>query len=196
MKPIAQQPTYPAARTVAVAVLLITLALATPSRAASMDHAPAPAAGTLPLHVMMAQASSTQAPAATSQAPTPATGTKGSRVNRVEARIADLHAKLKITPAQEAQWNAVTQVMRDNAKRMEVLTKARAENAKTMTAVDDLKSYSEIIAAHDEGLKTFIPAFESLYAGMSDEQKKTADDIFRNHSRSHMASKHTAPKSS
>ncbi|HXZ44837.1 MAG TPA: hypothetical protein VEH53_08390, partial [archaeon] len=88
------------------------------------------------------------------------------------------------------------QMMRDDARRMEALIKARSENARTMTAVDDLKSYSEIVAAHEEGLKKFIPAFEFLYASMSDAQKKAADDIFRNHRRSHMASKSTAPKSS
>ena len=56
-----------------------------------------------------------------------------------------------------------------------------------MTAVDDLKSYSEIADAHADGLKKFTPAFEPLYAGMSDAQKKSADTLFRQH-------KHTKSK--
>ena len=56
-----------------------------------------------------------------------------------------------------------------------------------MTAIDDLKSYSEIADAHADGLKKFIPAFEPLYAGMSDAQKKSADTLFRQHA--HMKAK-------
>ena len=110
-----------------------------------------------------------------------------SHVDRVEARIKELHATLHITQAQEGLWTNVTQVMRDNAQTMDALIKARADNAKTMTAVDDLKSYSDIAEAHAAGLKKFIRVFEALYASMSDAQKKNADTIFR--SRSHMRAK-------
>ena len=104
---------------------------------------------------------------------------KVSKVDRTETRIKDLQAKLKITPAQEDLWKKVTEVMRDNAKTMEALHLARVDKAKAMTPVEDLKSYSEIAQAHADGLKNFIPAFESLYASMSDEQKKEADTLFR-----------------
>ena len=111
-----------------------------------------------------------------------ATG-KASRPDRVEARIKELQTKLKITPAQEELWNNVTRVMRDNATTMEALTKTRSEEASTMTAIDDLKSYAEIVEAHADGIRKFIPAFEPLYAGMSDAQKKAADMLFRHHGR-------------
>jgi len=104
---------------------------------------------------------------------------KVSKVDRTEAHIKDLQTKLKITPAQEELWNKVTQVMRDNAKTMDTLIQARVEKAKTMNTVEDLKSYSEITQAHADGLKNFIPVFEALYAGMSDDQKKEADSLFR-----------------
>ena len=104
---------------------------------------------------------------------------RASKVDRTEAYIKNLQAQLKITPAQEELWNKLTQVMRDNAKTMDALTQARMEKAKAMTAVEDLKYYSEITQAHADGLKNFIPAFEALYASMSDEQKKDADTLFR-----------------
>jgi periplasmic protein CpxP/Spy len=104
---------------------------------------------------------------------------KASSEDRVETRIKDMHAKLKITQAQEDQWAKVAQVMRDNEKTIEPLIKARAENAKTMTAVDDLKSYAEITDAHADGIKKFTPVFATLYASMSDAQKKEADVLFR-----------------
>ena len=109
----------------------------------------------------------------------PARKARASKVDRTEARIKDLQARLKITPAQEELWNKVTQVMRDNAKTMDTLNQARFEKAKTLTAVEDLKSYSEIAQAHADGLKNFIPVFEALYASMSDDQKKDADTLFR-----------------
>jgi peptidoglycan-associated lipoprotein len=102
---------------------------------------------------------------------------KASRADRVEARIKDLHSKLKITSAEEEQWNKLAQVMRDNAAAMQPLIEARREKG-NMNAVDDLTSYSEIQDAHAAGLKNFIAAFEPLYASMSDDQKKTADQLF------------------
>jgi hypothetical protein len=166
MKSIATQFTVPAA------ALLTMFAFASPAR---------------PAQVLVAQATTPSAPAATS--PAPATKTAKSRGDRVEARITMLHAKLAITPAQEDLWKHVTEVMRENAQAMETLTKARADKAKTMTAVDDLTSYAELAEAHAAGLKKFVPAFEPLYASMSDAQKAQADTLFRGHGRGHMAAK-------
>jgi hypothetical protein len=100
-------------------------------------------------------------------------------IERVEARIKDLHAKLQITPAQEDLWKNVTTQMRDNAKIMDGLLRARFEKANTMSAVDDFQSYAETANAHAEGIKKFIPVFAALYNSMSDDQKKNADAIFR-----------------
>jgi len=110
--------------------------------------------------------------------------------DRVELRIKDMHAKLKITPAQEEQWGKVAQAMLDDAKTMDTLTQARIDHAKDMTAVDDLKSYGEITDAHAAGIKKLTPLFTDLYAGMSDAQKKEADTLFRHgeHKHSHKKS--------
>jgi len=104
---------------------------------------------------------------------------KATSAERVEARIKDMHAKLKITAAQEEQWAKVAKVMRDNEKVMEPLINARMEKYKTMTAIDDLKSYGEITDAHADAIKRFTPIFATLYAGMSDAQKKDSDTMFR-----------------
>ena len=102
-----------------------------------------------------------------------------SHLERTESRIKDLENALKITPAQQGLWTALTQVMKDNAKTLEDLIKARADKSKNMNAVEDLKSYSQYSEANVEGLKKFIPAFEALYNSMSDEQKKNADVLFK-----------------
>jgi hypothetical protein len=99
--------------------------------------------------------------------------------DRTELRIKYIHQKLKITPEQETLWSKVAQVMVDEAKTMDTLSQTRFEHAKSMTAVDDLKSYGEIADAHANGLKKLIPAFSELYVGLSDTQKKEADILFR-----------------
>lgn len=102
-------------------------------------------------------------------------------LDRVETRINDLHGKLHITAAQETQWTIVAQAMRDNAKSMDTLIKERSANAKTMTAIDDLRSYEKLAEAHEDGLKKFIPIFQVLYDSMSNDQKTSADAAFRKH---------------
>lgn len=100
-------------------------------------------------------------------------------VEHTEAQIKQLHDELKITEAQEVLWNNLTQVMRQNAKEMDALTKDRAETSKTMNAVEHMKFHSQVTEAQLNQQKKFIPPFEALYAGMSDEQKKSTDTIFR-----------------
>jgi protein CpxP len=163
---------HPAARGLAAAAFLVALALAlaSPLRAATADPAQSPAAPAAPLLV----AETTAAP----------TKPKQSRTDRVEAHIKRLHDQLAITTAQETQWSAVAQAMRDNAQTMQAAIAQRHEPG-TMTAIDDLKAYQAIADAHSQGLQKLIPAFEALYGTMSDAQKKNADTIFgqRRHGR-------------
>ena len=112
-------------------------------------------------------------------APVQAIAARASAEDRVEARITELRTQINITPAQESEWSKVTQVMRDNAKTQSALVKLRIENSKTMTAVEDIKSYGEIVAAHAEGIQKLTPVFEALYNNLSAAQKKEADEAFR-----------------
>ncbi|MDE2029694.1 MAG: Spy/CpxP family protein refolding chaperone [Alphaproteobacteria bacterium] len=96
----------------------------------------------------------------------------------VETRIADLHRKLDITKAQEADWKAVADTMRADAKTVHELIEARRKNADTMTAVDDLNSYAKIAEAHADGIQKLVPVFTKLYDSMTPEQKKNADKVF------------------
>jgi len=124
--------------------------------------------GTVP-DIALAQQSQAL-PAATSVAVT-------SKDVRVEAHIKSLHDRLKITSAEEPQWNEFANVMRENAERMREAVDERNE-ARGMSAVDDLKAYQTIADAHARGLEKLIPAFQTLYDSMSDDQKKNADAIF------------------
>jgi hypothetical protein len=127
----------------------------------------------------LAQApSATASPQGTTPAPTAAAKVKQSSIDRVEARITDLHKKLLVTADQESLWRDMAQVMRENEKKMRDGIAARSAKMKTMNAVDDLRSYQMITDEHADGLKRLIPSFEALYGKMTPTQQKNADRIF------------------
>lgn len=137
------------------------------------------AAGVLaaPLSVS-AQTSPPSTPQAAPSAPSSAESAPAKGSSGVDAHITKLHKQLKITAAQESQWNAVADIMRENAKQIDALASQRASKRASMSAVDNLRSYEEIADAHAEGLKKLVPAFSALYDTMSDAQKKNADAVF------------------
>jgi hypothetical protein len=94
----------------------------------------------------------------------------------VEANIATLRQRLQITPAQEGQFNAVANVMRENAR---AEAGAPQQPPAGASAVDDLRAYIRYSEVELAGLKKMLPALDALYATLSPVQKKTADAIFR-----------------
>jgi hypothetical protein len=96
----------------------------------------------------------------------------------VDKHIKDLHAKLKITPAEESQWAAVAQTMRDNVNELDKAIAKREAIVNNATAIDDLNAYGDIAQAHADGVKKLSTAFSPLYASMSDDQKQVADEVF------------------
>jgi membrane protein implicated in regulation of membrane protease activity len=177
MQRIFRQSAFPAARAIAAVAFLAAIGAAIPAVAAD-SQAPQ-------VRVVLAAADVAPASAAT-------TAVAARMDAKVEARIKDLHTRLAITATQEDSWGKVAQVMRDNEATMSTLIEARSGGAKTMTAVDDLKSYGQIAQAHADGIQKFAPVFGTLYDSMSSEQKANADSIFRDSGRK--AAKHMAAK--
>ena len=110
----------------------------------------------------------------------------------VDRRITDLHNKLHITSDQSQQWDQFTQVMRDNAKQLDQLYQDRAQKFDTMTAVDNMQSFATIEQQRAQDMQKLVPAFQALYASLSDQQKKTADQLFRNYAASAQAHRQAA----
>jgi periplasmic protein CpxP/Spy len=105
----------------------------------------------------------------------------------VEQRIASLHEQLGITSAQETQWNDFAQVMRDNASHMQQRLDQRSQGFGQMSAVQNLNSYAAIAEEHAQDMQRLASAFEPLYNSFSDEQKRTADQVFRYRPERHRA---------
>jgi periplasmic protein CpxP/Spy len=101
--------------------------------------------------------------------------------DRVEHHITRLHTQLQITPAQQTQWDQFAQVMRDNAQNMDQTIEQRGTGFASMNAADNMQSYAKIAQQHAEDTQKLATAFQTLYASMSDDQKKNADTVFRGH---------------
>jgi len=113
---------------------------------------------------------------------------------RVEARLAYLKTALKITDAQQAQWDAFANVMRKHAKSADERIKARqaqmAQRAegKRPTAIERLERRQERLATASARLNELLAAGKPLYAALSPEQQQIADKALA--SRGHGGSRH------
>jgi periplasmic protein CpxP/Spy len=137
------------------------------------------ASGTAAAPAAAPAASAPSAPAAA-----PAAGGK-KHGDEVEAQIKSLHDQIKITPAQEQQWDAFAQVMRDNAAKTRDAYKERGSKFSSMNADDSMKSYAALAQMHADNMQKLSTAFSTLYASLSDEQKADADAAFRYEHRKH-----------
>ena len=130
----------------------------------------------------LAAASVAGAGTARAQAPTSVPRpSPAAQSDQVETRITELHARFRITPAQEALWATFTKVMRDNSTRMGGLYLSR--NPQTLSAPDALAHYAAISRAHAEEIDNLIPPFGALYESMDTTQKKAADEAFHSFER-------------
>jgi hypothetical protein len=155
------------ARSVAIATLLGATILAAPLLAARADDGTSAPSQLSPTAVHPVAASA-------------ATDAVAQKAETVEQRITNLHAALKITPDQEPKWKNVAQTMRDNSAAMQKLSAEKTmQDPKSMTAVEDLKTYEKFAQVHVNGLKKLTSSFATLYKSMPDPQKKNADQVFR-----------------
>ena len=97
-------------------------------------------------------------------------------MDRVEKHIADLRLRLRITPAQQPQWDAFTGIMRQNAQHQEAL---HASGAAARSATDMLRAYAATLQGHAADMQRLVPAFDALYATMTPDQRAAADRVFQ-----------------
>ena len=98
---------------------------------------------------------------------------------RVEHRINELHAQLRITPTEWPQWDQFAEVMRENARDMDQIVIQRMQQFQSMNAMQNMQSYEQMAEAHAKHLQKLVTAFKALYDTMPDQQKRVADQVFR-----------------
>lgn len=121
------------------------------------------------------------------------TAAANSRQAKVEQRIRDMYATLRISKAQDAAWNVFAQVMLDNAQAMEATVQQNGGDRSKLSAPQILDNYATISAQHAQNVEKLSAAFNVLYATLSPEQKHAADEMFRN-SAQKRAEKHKQTK--
>jgi len=192
---------YSVFRIGALVVPFAALALSISSGTSAADSNSGRGIEILSPHTQLAQTAAPQSPGQPptgSQQKSKPSGKTVTPVEPIDTQIANLHKRLGITSAQEPMWADVAQAMHDEAKLTEAYFKQRAAAANSMTAIEDLNSYQQFAQTRADALKKIAASFETLYASMPDNQKKTADKVFRDfqrHGPRGSASKSAAPKS-
>ena len=107
-------------------------------------------------------------------------------IDRVEGRIAFLRAELKITDAQASAWNAFADALRANAKnlgevRASMMGKPGEVQQPSPTMADRLDRQEQWLLARLEGIRAMKAAFVKLNETLSDDQRKTANDLLAPH---------------
>ena len=104
----------------------------------------------------------------------------GMPFEHVEGRLAFLRTELKVTPQQEAQWNAFADAFRAVAKSAKDAMQQMMGGERPSSAAQRLERYERMLSFRLDAVRTVRAAFDPLYAALSDEQKKVADDLVSN----------------
>ena len=103
-------------------------------------------------------------------------------IDRIEGRIAFLRAELNITEAQASAWNAFADAMRSNAKKLaevraSMMAWLDAGQQQAPTMAERLDQQERSLLARLEGTRALKSAVTNLYGTLSEDQKKTANEL-------------------
>jgi LTXXQ motif family protein len=100
--------------------------------------------------------------------------------NHIEGRLAYTKAELKITDAQADLWNAYTTAARNNANAMHAhcTTMMSRGSGSASNLPERLDQHEQLMTAQLDAIRAMNKALKPLYAALSEDQKKTADQLF------------------
>jgi len=101
------------------------------------------------------------------------------RSARVERHLTDLRGRLRITAAQQPQWDGFAAITRENATEMHARFEARAARLPSMGAAENMVDFAEISQLHARQLSRLATSFTTLYAVLAADQQRDADALFR-----------------
>jgi hypothetical protein len=101
----------------------------------------------------------------------------------IDGRLAFLKTEIKITPDQEQLWDAFASTIRDNAQSMqdrcsEMMSQTENKDEQSWPPLPErLDKREQMLEAKLEALRSTNKALKPLYDALSDEQKKSADEL-------------------
>jgi hypothetical protein len=149
-------------RSIALPTILLALGMAAVATATLAQNAASPGPGTMPMmHGMMAQH-----------------GAMGMPFEHVDGRLAFLKTELKITDAQVPQWEKFAQSVRSVAQSVKgMMPQMMSGGGHPTNAPARLDGYEKMLTLRLDAVRTVRAAFDPLYAALTDEQKKVADEL-------------------
>ena len=108
-----------------------------------------------------------------------------------DARIAGLKAALKLTPAQEKNWPAVEQAVRDISKERIARREARRAARQPTDATERLRDRADALTNRAAALRRLADAEKPLYQSLDEAQKRRFDMALRFAARRHRVEPHT-----
>lgn len=97
--------------------------------------------------------------------------------DHIEGRIAFLKAEIGITEPQAAQWNAFADALRADADVMRRAHAAAAQADRSVSAPARLEAAVQRMSGRLDATKRLLAAEKPLYAVLSNDQKKMADEL-------------------
>ncbi len=111
----------------------------------------------------------------------PQWGGPDAMAERIDGRLAFLKAELKITDAQTPAWNKLAEAIRKSvATRTERMRGKWSGDDKAKTLIERLDAHEQFMTARLDEIKQIKTALSELYQGLSESQKKEADEIVLN----------------
>ena len=107
-------------------------------------------------------------------------------IDRIEGRIAFLRAELKITETQASAWNAFADALHTNSQKLgqvraSMTPQPGSAQQQARTLAERLDLQERWLLARVEGTRAIKSAFTTLYGALSDDQKKTANELLAPH---------------
>ncbi|HWT10296.1 MAG TPA: Spy/CpxP family protein refolding chaperone, partial [Roseomonas sp.] len=103
---------------------------------------------------------------------------------RIEGWLAFLRAELRITDAQAPQWNAHADAVRAQMQRLRDTMARMMQGAdQPATAPQMVERRIALLSAELEAMRAVSGTLGALYAVLSDEQKRIADELMAEHLR-------------
>lgn len=102
---------------------------------------------------------------------------EGSAPSFVEGRIAFIKAELVITDSQKDVWDAYASALRKNIESMQQMRTTMMGTTQPANPVERLDLHISTMDSRLQSLKEVKPALATLYAALSEDQKKKADSL-------------------
>ena len=107
-------------------------------------------------------------------------------IDRIEGRIAFLRTELKITDAQTNAWNSFADALRTNAKKLgevrtSMMSHMGAAQQQPPALTERLNLQEQWLIARLEETRAMKSVFTNLYAVLTEDQRKTANELLGLH---------------